>query len=136
MGYQAIVDKIRAVAVAVNADGFFVHGRRSDGSIEYDAAFPQIHLYPFTTTISQIDGFDSSEIVMGFWYQDSPESTVEERETIIANADTLCRSFLDALLASQARIDNIRTDPQYRSLSGTLSGYGLRFTLTTKHATC
>jgi len=50
MAYQTAVDVVRAAAQTVNASGFFVHGRRSDGSINYDEAFPQILLYPFTST--------------------------------------------------------------------------------------
>lgn len=128
MGYQKLVDFIRDAAVAVNTNGTFIHGRRSDGSLEYDGNFPQIHLYPFR---SQLDNdnkaVSTSNILMGFWMQDEPDSTNEEREEKIATMDTLSDSFLDQLDESQIEITDLVKEPQYRTLSGTLSGYAISF---------
>ena len=128
--YQTIVDLIRASANAVNPTGFFVHGRRSDGSLEYNESFPQIHLYPFTTNpTGASDHINVANIVMAFWGQDSPESSNEEREAIIAAMDVLSDSFLSNLDESQIEIFGIRKEPQYRTLSATLSGYAITFNL-------
>jgi hypothetical protein len=128
--YQAIVDLIRASANAVNPTGFFVHGRRSDGSLEYNEAFPQIHLYPFTTNPQDTNSnILVANIVMAFWGQDSPESSNEEREAIIAAMDILSDNFLNNLDLSQLEIFSIRKEPQYRTLSATLSGYAITFNL-------
>lgn len=126
--YQNIVDLIRIVATAVNPSGTFVHARRSDGSLEYPGAMPQIHLYPFN--ISGNEG-RQTELLIGFWQQDSPESSNEEREAIIAEMDILCREFLATLDDNYDTIQltNIVSEPNYRQLAGTLSGYTLKFTL-------
>jgi hypothetical protein len=138
MGYQTAVNVIRAAAQAVNPDGFFVHGRRSDGSIEYNEAFPQIHLYPFTSSANITDTWqDGFDIVLGFWQQDSPDSTPEEREAIIAEMDGLMRAFVAELRDNPLiGLDALTTEPQYRTLSGTLSGYACRFRMLIVNAPC
>ena len=47
--YQEIVDLIRNAAISVNPNGTFIHGLKSDGSLEYDEPMPQIHLYDFVS---------------------------------------------------------------------------------------
>ena len=138
MGYQTAVDVVRDAAQAVNASGFFVHGRRSDGSINYDEAFPQIHLYPFTSAANIADNWvDVFDMQIGFWQQDSPESTPEEREAIIAEMDALMRSFVTELRETPlVQIDALTTEPQYRTLSATLSGYACRFRMTIINNPC
>jgi hypothetical protein len=138
MAYQSVVDYVRDAANAINPDGLFVHGRRSDGSIEYSGAFPQIHLYPFTASLDIINNEnETSNIVMGFWQQDSPSSTPEEREAIIAEMDSLCRSFLHELNAVEnITLSNIQVQPQYRTLSATLSGYAVTFRILMVNSVC
>lgn len=138
MAYQDAVNVVRNAAAAVNASGFFVHGRRSDGSINYDEAFPQIHLYPFTSSANIADNWvDIFDMQIGFWQQDSPESTPEEREAIIAEMDVLMRAFITELRnTSLVQIDTLTTEPQYRTLSATLSGYACRFRLTIVNVPC
>lgn len=138
MAYQAIVDFIRDTAEAINEDGTFIHGRRIDGSIEYNEPFPQIHLYPFTSTIDITNGLtETANIVMGFWLQDAPDSSNEDREGLIASADQLCQDFIQEIVeAEEFDISGIRTEPQYQTIHGTLSGYALSFQLKTAANPC
>lgn len=137
MGYQLIVDSIRNASLAVNPSGFFVHGRRSDGSLEYNEAMPQIHLYPFTT-FPQDDNRNIvfADIVMAFWSQDTPETSPEQREQIISLMDDLSNSFLNELDLADLEISNVKKEPQYRTLSATLSGYAITFRLKMFESPC
>jgi hypothetical protein len=138
MTYQQTVTLLQNICEGINPTGSFVHGRRADASLEYAGHFPQVHLYPFTVNIdTQETYFETCEILMAFWLQDSPETSLEQRRELITQADALCRNFIKQLLATQAvQISNLRTEPQYRTLSATLSGYALSFTLSSKTSVC
>lgn len=128
--YQNIVDLVRDAATTVNPNGTFVHARRSDGSLEYDGAMPQIHLYPFQIKGSNVNQAKECDLIIGFWKQDSPASSNEEREQIISDMDVLQRSFAEELDGNQTiELLNFVAEPNYRQLSGTLSGYIIRFTM-------
>ena len=131
MAYQSFVDYIESVAQTVNPTGTFIHGRRIDGSIEYNAAMPQIHMYPFTTNVDVSNGYiETANMLIGFWFQDSPESSNEDREAIISQADVLCKNFIEQIVnEDEYEITGIRTEPQYQTIHGTLSGYALSFQL-------
>lgn len=132
MTYQGTVDLIRNLAYLVNPNGLFIHGRRSDGSLEYPNVFPQIHLYPLRQSVDINNGNVISEALLFFWQQDSPESSNEEREAIIAQMDVLSINFLALLNNEIIGLSNARKTPEYRQLAGTVSGYGLAFTLSSK----
>lgn len=132
MTYQGTVDLIRNLAFLVNPNGHFMHGRRSDGSLDYPDVFPQIHLYPLRQTIDVNNGNQITEVLIFFWQQDSPESSNEEREAIIAQMDVLSTNFLQLLNNEVMSLSNARKTPEYRQLAGTVSGYGLSFTLSDK----
>lgn len=134
MAYQAIVNYIRDIAKTVNETGSFIHGRRIDGSIEFAEPMPQIHLYPFISSINVADSLvETANVTLGFWFEDKPDSSNKEREEIIARADTMCKAFIQAMLDSDDpfQISNLRTEPQYQTFHATLSGYALSFTITT-----
>lgn len=133
MTYQEVVDFIRTVANTVNPTGHFMHGRRTDGSLDFNEAFPQIHLLPIRSNIDRSSGFATHIIVLGFWQQDTPQTSNEEREAIIAEMWELCNDFMDYIDTNyNYRIENEAMTPEYRQLAGTASGYGLTFTLTSK----
>lgn len=138
MAYQATVNFIRDICNDINPTGTFCHARRSDGSLEYHGEMPQIHLYPITSDIDVANGLIStSAILMAFWFQDATDSSNEEREAIIAKAEVLCNKFIqEAVEAEGFEITNIRTEPNYRQLAGTLSGYLLSFRLKTAESPC
>lgn len=131
MSYQGVVNIIRGVAQAVNPTGFFEHGRTWDASLNFDEGSPQIYLYPLTNTVDESNNyFETWSIVMGFFFQDAPDSTPAEREDIIANADDLLRSFIATISQVEGiAISGVRAEPKYRQMAGTYSGMLLNFTL-------
>lgn len=138
MSYYSAVQTIRAVSEAVNPDGIFVHGRTWDASLNFNEADQQIFLYPFTGALDLTNHyFESWNIVMGFYFQDTQDSTVEYREQLIKNSDILTRLFLVTLdNLDGLEISGIRVEPKYRQMSGTYSGYILNFVLGTTTDLC
>lgn len=133
MNYSEIVNVIRNISNAINPTGHFMHGRRSDGSLDYDQNFPQIHLMPIRTNFDVPAGIKNHDIILMFWQQDSPDSSNADREFKIDQMDALSDIFLDALYNDPANVsfNNVLKTPEYRQLAGTVSGYGISFTLTT-----
>lgn len=134
MTYQAIVDLIRNTANAINPTGHFMHGRNTDGSLDYDYPFPQIHLMPVQTTFDMANSVKEHTLILMFWEQDSPESSNDEREALISAMDILSDTFLLTLNNNNINITDVLKTPEYRQLSGTASGYGLQFTITSKES--
>jgi hypothetical protein len=133
MNYQDLVNIIRDTANLVNPTGLFVHARRTDGSLEYDKNFPQIHLYPVRSELELNNENVRHNIILMFWDQDRPETTNEEREAIIAAMDDLSNLFLFTLNANtNVSLSNVLKTPEYRQLAATASGYGLSFTISSK----
>lgn len=131
MSYQGVVNIIRGVAQAVNPTGFFEHGRTWDASLNFNEGDPQIYLYPLTNTVDESNNyFETWQVVMGFFFQDTQDSTPAEREDIIANADDLLRSFIATISQVEGiAIAGVRAEPRYRQMAGTYSGMLLNFTL-------
>ena len=131
--YQKIVDSIRDASVAANPTGRFMHGRVIDASRDANGVYPFIVLYPFTIRKGQgevNDSFDSTQILLGFWRQDSPESTELDREGFIADMDELSESVLELLYDVHGlRIIQVDKEPQYQFYQGTVSGFAVRFNL-------
>lgn len=136
MTYLQTVDLIQSICESINPTGTFIHGRRVDGSLAYDDQMPQIHLYPFITTPDLNNGFDSSNITMGFWQQGAAELSPEESKEKIAAADVMTRAFLVALNNSSVDLSNIRMEPGYNLFTAILTGYTLTFTIISKTSSC
>lgn len=131
MIYQQTVNEVRTAAKAVNPNGRFDHGRHVDLSQMFEGDYPLIYLYPFTISDPQGDDFLSdNSLIVGFWKQDNPASSNEEREAIIAAMDVLSSSFLSKLKESKLIqiIGRPLREPQYQMYQGTLSGFAVRFT--------
>jgi hypothetical protein len=108
----------------------FIHGRLQDFTNEYSGSYPLVTLLPFTVTDfrSTPDAvFDNANIVVGFWEQDSPDTTPEQREAIISGMDVISDIFIDNLLDSGVKLSNINKEPQYQMFQGTLSGFAISF---------
>jgi hypothetical protein len=108
----------------------FIHGRLQDFTNEYSGTYPLVTLLPFTVTDfrSTPDAvFDNANIVVGFWEQDSPDTTPEQREAIISGMDVISDIFIDNLLDSGVKLSNINKEPQYQMFQGTLSGFAISF---------
>lgn len=132
MSYQTTVNAIRAAAEAVNPNGTFTHGRRVDASQKsIQTNFPLIHLFPININkASGAEFIDTSTILIGFFQQDRPDTSMEEREAIIAEMDMLCSSFLTELEANKKiSVASVVAEPQYQMFSGTVSGFAIRFNL-------
>lgn len=140
--YQKLVDYIRDTAKRdeVNPHGFFMHGRRSDASLNFDKPQPYIDLYPFTSTLDNNNkSIATHNIIMGFYKQDTPDTTVEQREEIISDMDVLSDKFIKHLDSDDdidIEITNVRKEPFYRGFAGTLSGYAITFTAKTHASLC
>lgn len=130
MSYLNTVQQIRTSAVAVNPNGSFDHGRIVDFSQNFDRKMPYIWLYPFTITDAGADdNLDSSTIIVGFFRQDRPDTSVQERETIIGEMDVLCSAFLEHLKENNTiSVTGVTREPQYGFHQGHVSGFACRFT--------
>lgn len=136
MLYSELVELLKDVSQTVNAKGTFIHGKRVDGSIRDSDPFPQIHLYPVTTTKDIPAGTDNHNILMGFWNLDSADSTPEQRQELITQAEILTNAFIVELVERGQMLTVVRTEPQYQTLAAIASGYALSFTLTAKSDLC
>lgn len=151
MSYQGTVDSIRTAANAALAGfidydvddyqgsdyqttaptGRFDHGRHVDISQKFDGAYPFIFLYPVTVRRPDSPDFiDRSDILLGFWIQDRPDTSTLEREVIIAQMDSLSDAFLNKLYENdKIRVTGVRKEPQYQMYQSTVSGFAVQFTL-------
>ncbi len=138
--YSTIVDSIQLAAEAVNPTGRFSHGRKVDVSQEYNGAgsdsasptgYPLINLYPFKINRDNDDN-DSSKIIIGFFMQDRPDTSMDERQSIIDQMDDLSDAFLAELGSSILQVNDLSKEPQYQYYSGTISGFAISFTALTK----
>lgn len=129
--YDLAVNTIRSAANAVNPHGKFDHGRHVDLSQGFTGPFPVIFLYPFTSTDpNDRDFLYLHPVVIGFWMQDAPSSSTEEREKIISKMCDLKNLFMAKVKEDQMLgIDNVRSEPQYQQHQGTVSGYAVSFNL-------
>ena len=74
---------------------------------------------------------------MGFFFQDAPDSTNEQREQLITNADVLLKAFiLAADTVDGVQFSIVRKRPVYRDMAGTYSGYLVDFTLSLTEDIC
>lgn len=139
MNYQDVVDMCRNAAIAVNSSGFFVHGRREDYSLEFDnAAYRNgecgIGLLMPTPQITDSfsDGTRTYNLLFVFMLQDAQDSTLLEREQIVAAMDVLSNTYINYMIANYPiePIACIKT-PDIRNFQGTLSGVSLSLTIKT-----
>lgn len=130
MSYLSTVDTIRAVAESLNPNGVFVHGRTWDASLEFNSPNCHIYLYPMTGLANLSNHYyERYDVVLGFFFQDAPDSSNDDREWTIAAADILARTFINNLNESDGiEISEAKFEPQFRKMAGTYTGYLLRFT--------
>jgi hypothetical protein len=128
--YQNIVDVCRD---SIPRDIRFIHGRLIDFTQGYTGTYPLVTLLPFTINDSRStpDGvFDNANLVVGFWKEDRPDTTAEEREALIAEMDILSDLFISNILESNStKLTNIQKEPQYQMFQATLSGYAIAFNI-------
>ena len=138
MSYIGVVTLIKTVSESVNPTGLFEHGRRWDASLNFGENNKQIYLYPITANVDLANHyFESWAVVMGFYFQDAPDSTELERQALIVEADNMTTLFLnDINLTEGVELSNVRKEPSYRQMAGTYTGYILTFTLNTTTDLC
>jgi hypothetical protein len=128
--YQNIVDVCRE---SIPEDIRFIHGRLIDFTQGYTGTYPLVTLLPFTISDARStpDGvFDNANLVVGFWKEDRPDTTAEEREALIAEMDILSDLFISNILESNStKLTNIQKEPQYQMFQATLSGYAIAFNI-------
>ena len=128
--YKNVVNKCRA---ATPVDIRFIHGRLIDFTRGYTGTYPLVTLLPFTINDARSTPdniFDSANLVLGFWKEDRPDTTPEEREALVNEMDLLSDEFLEAILdSSSTKLTNVQKEPQYQMFQATLSGYAISFTI-------
>ena len=128
--YQNIVDLCRE---SIPRDIRFIHGRLIDFTQGYTGTYPLVTLLPFTINDARSTAdniFDSANLVLGFWKEDRPDTTAEEREALISEMDLLSDEFLNAILdSSSIALTSIQKEPQYQMFQATLSGYAIAFNI-------
>jgi hypothetical protein len=140
MTYQDIVNIIRNAANYVNPNGFFVHGRKTDGSLNYNEATPQIFLLEPqpNTNINNNSFVETITFPIIFVTQDSPESTELRREDLKQEMYLLSRKLL-AKIDEQPLLQNVQFSggqPEIRQLSGTLTGFSYSLEVTYPLSEC
>lgn len=138
MSYLGVVSIIKSVSESVNPTGLFQHGRKWDASLNFSENDKQIYLYPITATVDLNNHFfESWSVVMGFYFQDAPDSTELDRQGLVAQADAMTTLFLnDINLTEGVELSNVRKEPSYRQMAGTYTGYILSFTLNSTTDLC
>jgi hypothetical protein len=126
--YQNIVTAVRNVANAINPTGRFDHGRMVDISQEFTGTYPYIYLYPFKIVQGRNDYSTTRDLIVGFWVEDRPDTSVQEREALISQMDELSDSFI-VELQDVLDVEVFEKEPQYQMFNGTLSGYAVVFTV-------
>lgn len=136
MTYLDVVALIRRVSQAVNPNGTFIHGSRLNGSLSYGDKYPVILLEPFPDTIDPNTEIETTSLTMGFMMQDRAESSIEQQEVLIGEADVIRRAFIAAMKLEQVDLSVFRGNPFYRIFAGVNTGYLLTFSITNKTVTC
>jgi hypothetical protein len=140
MTYQDIVNIIRNAANYVNPNGFFIHGRKTDGSLNYNETTPQILLLePQPNTANNNSSFiETITFPIIFVTQDSPESTELRREDLKQEMYLLSRKLL-AKIDEEPLLQNVQFtggQPEIRQLSATLTGFSYSIQITYPLSEC
>lgn len=138
MSYAGAVALIKTQSELVNPTGLFSHSDKWKASLNFGDNNKQIYLYPITANVDLSNHYyESWSIVMGFYFQDAPDSTALEQQALIQEADEMVTLFLNAMNVYEGiDISGARKEPSYRQMAGTYTGYLLSFTLNTTTDLC
>ena len=140
MDYKGIVNIIRDAANYVNASGTFLHGRKSDASLDFNGPAP----YIFLLEPRPLPQSNNSKFVINisfpilFVTQDSPESSELEREDLKQDMSLLALRLLSKIDESDS-IEQVRfesPEPEIRQMAGTLTGFSFNLLLTYNTSDC
>lgn len=138
MAYQDIVNVVRTTVAELDGDIKFQHGLALDASLFSVDNLPCVILFPFISNVTiQNNFYESYNLLIGFYDQDRPDTSTEEREAIISQMDRLSREFILLLDNNvSGNITAIKREPQYRQYGGTVSGYAIQLTLESGGTIC
>jgi PKD repeat protein len=134
MTYKELVNIIRDAANYVNPNGTFVHGRKTDASLNYNEPSPYIFLLeprplPQSNNSKYVINISFPIIFVG---QDSPESSELEREDLKQEMSILAMQLLSRIDQND-NLENVRfesPEPEIRQMAGTLTGFSFSLALT------
>lgn len=138
MSYSGVVSIIKAQSEVVNPTGLFQHSNNFKASLNFSEVDKQIYLYPITLNADVSNHYNEIwDIMMGFYFQDAPDSKPEEQEVIVNEAHTMIAEFIDNMKEVDG-IDvwSVRVEPSYRQMSGVYTGAILSFKLNTTTNLC
>lgn len=134
-----IIDLVKQAAIAVNYSGTFLLSSRNQVSLYApNRPAPFIHLFnDFTMQRISVGGrilnnsLRRTNLLITFMFQDTQESSPEEQEAIIEQAEALCESFIQWFNDNEQQIESVSTEPAYRITAGVLTGISLTMTIVT-----
>ncbi len=134
MTYKELVNIIRDAAEYVNPNGTFLHGRKTDASLDYNEPSPYIFLLeprplPQSNNSKYVINISFPIIFVG---QDSPESTELQREDLKQEMSILAMQLLSRIDQND-NLENVRfesPEPEIRQMAGTLTGFSFSLALT------
>lgn len=129
MTYAPTVALLEETALAVGA-GSFWHGPKTNQNINYDAPFPQVHLFLMPAPL--VGGYVKYQAVLCFYGKDEHENGGDDSIQIQDAMDVLSQQFMLALAdAEDVELeDRIDRAPVLRQGSQIGTGFLCSFTLT------
>jgi len=136
---QHIIDLVRQAAEAVNYSGTFLLSSRNQVSLYApNEPAPFIHLFnDFTLQRISTGGrilnnsLRRSSLLITFMFQDTQETTPQEQEERIEEAEALAESFVQWFQDNEQQVESVSTEPVYRITAGILTGISLTMTIVT-----
>lgn len=124
-----VINNFKAAALSVNPSGTNRHGRRDDRTLaSISQVMPLIWMLPPRMS-DPLPGeiLFTTQMIIGFYMQDTPETSEAQREVIIDTMNILATQFIGALrlINKQYDVQRVTREPQYRMFSGTLSGVAI-----------
>jgi len=131
MSYLGVVNLVKNLSEAVNPTGLFSHSDKWKASLNFDKVNKQVYLYPIEATVDLSNHYyEKWNCVMGFYFQDKADSTAEQQQGLIAQADDMVTEFLAILNQVEGfDLSDVRKQPSYKQMAGTYTGYILNFIL-------
>lgn len=137
MKYASLVDIIRTAAEAAlltlsGTPGTFIHARKSDYSLQTEAPFPHINLFEPTDTSNNANlALKSYRCTFLFNRNEGDELDTSQRETILADMDTLSRRFFEEVDKNDMlEITGISREIVVRQYQARATGYAAQCTIT------
>jgi hypothetical protein len=134
MNHQPLTDLLEATARAAGAASFW-HGKQTSANLNYDAPFPQAHLFLMPSQLK--GGYITTQCAMCFYGKDeheNPSNLADPQALAIQNEmDLLTQRFYQLvreLPGVELLGDEMQRVPTLRNGAGIGTGYFVNFTLT------